>query len=281
MNKLFIFLFVMFCVETGYTQDRVAEYYKNVNKAELAICKSKYSTASKYYEKAFKTGVCFLRDLRHAFTIDYKYIGKESNVLEYAHKLAQRGVRISIINKVDSVKHPILYGQIKQIQDTTLLIYDTLILKELDTLQTIDQSYRKNGFAYQKENSHAADSLDLINYKVWLALYDMEDEAVKQTLGIFFFGVPTLLLRHNVPSHRFPEDLLWEQVKKGYLDARDYYPMQDLYIFTIGDAKKRSSITDLPVVVWLRTKLYFCFIAKKMILNRESEYIVLKHLKII
>ena len=262
MNKFFIFLFIVFCVKTGYAQDKVAEYYKNVNQAELAICKSKYATASKHYERAFKTGVCFKRDLKNALTLDYKYTEKEVNVLEYTHKLAQRGVRTSVINKVDSVKHPALYGQVKQIQDTTPPIFDSLLLKQLDTLLTVDQSYRVNGFAYQKENRHITDSLDLINYEAWLALYDTEDEAIKQTMGIFFLGTPDLLLRHNIPFHRFPEDLLWGQVKEGYLDVRDYGIVQSIYLGSISDAEREQYRVPMSGGM-VANKTIFLFYSKK------------------
>ena len=243
MNRFLLFFILLFSIIFSFGQKSVKKYYEYVNKAELAICKSKFQAASNYYEKAFQTGICFQKDLRNAFTVDYKFTGKEYNALFYTYKLAQRGFSAPLI---DSVKYTKLYTQIKHIQDTTHLIFDRNILKELDTLTIIDQSYRKTGFAYKAENRHVTDSLDLINYNVWLSFYTIEDDAVKQTLGIYFFGTPILLLRHNIPFQRFPEKLLWEQVQNGYLDVRDYLEIYDVYIGTIGSTEQQEIYAKIP-----------------------------------
>jgi hypothetical protein len=259
-NILFLLLLFALCVNV-YGQNKISIYYKNVNKAELAICKSKYHLASKYYEKAFQTGFCFPKDLRNAFTLDYKFTGKESNALIYTYRLAQRGFSAPLI---DSVKYSKLYTQIKQIQDTTQLIYNRSILKQLDSLTIIDQSYRKNGFAYKKENRHETDSLDLINYNIWLGFYKINDESVKQTLGIYFFGTPILLLRHNIPFQRFPEKLLWNQVQNGYLDVRDYFEIYDVYIGTIGNTEQQEMYAKIPFCGGvLANKTFFGLYLKK------------------
>jgi hypothetical protein len=243
MNRFFLIFALLFCILFSQGQKDIRNYYKYVNKAELAICKSKYLTASKYYEKAFQTGICFQKDLRNAFTVDYKFTGKESNALIYTHKLAQRGFFAPLIDSVKDVK---LYAQIKQIQDTTQIIYDRSLLKQLDTLTIIDQSYRKNGFAYKIENRHVTDSLDLINYNIWLGFYNINDERVKQTLSIYFFNTPILLLRHNIPFQRFPEEILWEQVQNGYLDVRDYLEIYGVYIGTIGNTEQQETYAKIP-----------------------------------
>ena len=91
-NEKFVFIFLasILLANTGYSQDKTAQYYKTVNKAELSICKAKYQSASKYYQKAFETEISFQKDLWNAFKLDYRYVGKEDNALEYAHKLVQR-----------------------------------------------------------------------------------------------------------------------------------------------------------------------------------------------
>ena len=244
MKKNIVLLIVLFllCVNVS-GQDRVTLYYKYINKAELAICDFKYEKASNYYEKAFKTGLCFKNDLRNAFIVDYKYTEKEDNILAYTYRLAQRGFSTPAI---DTVKYSKLYAQIKQVQDTTQIIYDPAILKQLDTLLMVDQSYRKNGFAYKKENRHVTDSLDLINYNKWLSFYEIEDEAVKQTLGIYFDRTPVPLLRHNIVFGRFPANILWSQVQNGYLDVRDYMKIYDIYIGTAGTPQQRAMYAKIP-----------------------------------
>lgn len=243
MNRFSLICTLLFCIILSQGQNNVRSYYKYVNKAELAICKSKYLVASKYYEKAFQTGICFYKDLKNAFTVDYKYTEKVSNALIYTHKLAQRGFYAPLI---DSVKYSKLYAQIKQIQDTTQIIYDRSLLKQLDTLTIIDQSYRKNGFAYKVENRHITDSLDLINYNAWLSFYNIADESVRQTLGIYFFSTPVLLLRHNIPFQRFPEELLWKQVQNGYIDVRDYLEIYGVYIGTFGTIQQQEIHAKIP-----------------------------------
>ncbi|HHT51737.1 MAG: hypothetical protein PHR19_04400 [Bacteroidales bacterium] len=243
MKRLFFSTTLLICIIFAFGQNDVKKYYKYINKAELAICDFKYEKASNYYEKAFKTGLCFKNDLRNAFTVDYKYTEKEDNVLAYTHKLAQRGFSTPAI---DTVKYSELYAQIKQVQDTTQIIYDPGILKQLDTLLIVDQSYRKNGFAYKKENRHVTDSLDLINYNKWLSFYEIEDEAVKQTLGIYFYRTPDPLLRHNIVFGRFPENILWDQVQNGYLDVRDYMEIYDIYIGTAGTPQQRAIYAKIP-----------------------------------
>lgn len=243
MNRIFLTIALLFCIIFSQGQKNVNKYYEYVNKAELAICKSKYHTASKYYEKAFQTGISFQKDLRNAFTVDYKYTGNEFNALIYTYRLAQRGFSAPLI---DSIKYSKLYAQIKQIQDTTQPIFDGSVLKKLDTLTIIDQSYRKTGFAYKAENRHVTDSLDLLNYNKWLSFYTIENEAVKQTLGIYFFNTPELLLRHNIAFHRFPQAILWEQVQNGYLDVRDYLEIYGVFIGTAGSAQQQEKYAKIP-----------------------------------
>ena len=69
MSKNLILLIIFFIIFNGFTlysEQFIANYYSNVNKAELLIIQAKYKEAVKHYKKAEKYRNLFAKDAFNA-----------------------------------------------------------------------------------------------------------------------------------------------------------------------------------------------------------------------
>jgi hypothetical protein len=243
MNRFFLIFALLFSISFSQGQKNVKKYYEYVNKAELAICKSKYQAASKYYEKAFKYHKPFRRDLALSFKINYKYIENYELAIQNFIILAQTGIDdlTEIID--DTIKYQVMWKYIKNIVDTTKLTLNMDLVSSINTMRHDDQSVRLASYDNDTLRSQAIYRTDSVNYKKILEIYEKYssiNEYTAKTVTPLYF-----ILLHNSRYGYDPKEIWFEEVKKGNIDARTYMELEDQCKTAIID--KMEGINNDPI----------------------------------
>lgn len=227
----------------SYGQDSLFQYYKYVNKAELAICKGHYEKASKLYNKAFSHRQPFARDLSYSFIINYKYVNNVDFAIRDFHWLAKRGIGDLSGYIEDTLKYAVIWNHMKNIVDTTELTINTDLVNRLEKMREDDQSVRARSYDNDDmwfKNVSRTDSINLLKVKELYKDFSPINEYTAKTIAPL-----NLILLHAGWLGFDPEEIWLEEVKKGNIDARTYMQLRDVCKTEIID--KQKGINSNPI----------------------------------
>jgi len=224
MNRysiLFIGFLLISCYAFGQ-KNNVYNYYKYINKAELARGLSKDKRASKYYEKAFEFNRPFSSDiLQYLWLYANRHYGNESKALQYAVYSAQRQMLSTKYFKKDSA----FCQNISLIKDTTQSTIIPSLRDTLDSMRRIDMQVRLVD-TISFERLKLTDSL---NMQKIVKLFEAYGYINEDNAGDRAFNIITLIFVHcsKTQTEEPPFYILENAVRNGTFDARVYICLYD------------------------------------------------------
>jgi len=178
MKRILLFIACFLLIQHGgFARKGPLDYYKTINRAELAICSKDLPAASKYYRRAFKINPekPFSRDLLNAFycAMDVK---QYNDAGQYLKRLLSRGVesgalKFFILKKfsgtdLDSVSHWLAVFP----NDTIKADYLSKLIRHM---HNTDQETRRY-FSKKNDGKYMVDSV-----------YDMDERNGRRLFSIF------------------------------------------------------------------------------------------------
>ncbi len=228
-NFLFI-LGIVILTAKGYGQlpEPLAYYYHFINKAELDIIDSNYSSACKNYEEAFSYNKSpFARDLYNEALCSFLLEDYDKVYANFSY-LIDYGYQLSWLKEKDELK-PFF----KCKQGKKLLKYKSKQLHNVYLRQVYDSLFFADQFFRKKKGSYATygdtiSKIDDSNMDVILSLYKQHGFPSQKLVGVyqgFNYKSIYIMIIHNqvgmrdVQYYDFTKILL-QSLKSGKLDAR-------------------------------------------------------------
>lgn len=222
MKKPSLILFILLGYFVTFSQNNTGKYYHLVNKAEEEICNDNYAKAFSYYNAAFKkVKVPFFTDLRNAFICGYYTHKPEKKLTDYAIQIHSKTGEFDDL--IDSVDRDERYYRIEKAAIAGNTTVDHTLAASIDSLMAEDQKVRKKCPVYQSSCINEIRIVDSSNYFALLNLFDRYGEITEENAGrkaIFSIGIMICHSSMWCRSQLMPS--LYEQVKKGTYDAREY-----------------------------------------------------------
>jgi hypothetical protein len=241
---LIILSLFLFLHAHSISQNNIKLYYKNINKAELAICDEKYDDAVKCYDKAFKNHFPFINDLVLAYKINM-FSNHYMIAEKYAILLSQLEIEPLNLFPIDTFQNYLFYEHLKIIQDTTKSILNQYIKSRFDSLvakdQFLDQPSGRGGT--WELNQSLVKKNDSINLKTLILLFESYPNLNEIIIGKTYHSTTSLILTHNKSNIYHIKDILHKAVLNGNFDARIFGSIMDEYQQTVDE--KNNNITTM------------------------------------
>ncbi|MEZ5017653.1 MAG: hypothetical protein R2800_11415 [Flavipsychrobacter sp.] len=228
-------LFVLICLliaPLAKAQNAFYDYYKNINRAELAICDSNFIKANEYYTFAFKANSdkAFYRDLQNAL-----YVALDTRAYDLAREYFQKLKHFKLFAKtLDQLSNHYPADVIAQLEvykreykNTAKTKWATdSIVSKLWEMRNLDQHVRMH-FSKKNNGAYMVDSVyevDIRNAQDLLAIfnqYGLPDEDVAYETGYEIIIVHNCYPRYkNMRGHIF-DTLLYKSIFTFDYDARN------------------------------------------------------------
>ena len=226
MRKCYFITILFALVAIKSSAQYAVEYNYWINQADLAICDENYQLASQNYVKAFETANPFTSDLFAYFWIYRKFgIGKNDDLIFWAHKLAQRE-ELSLDRYQDDT---LLYPIFKNILDTTVSTIDHNLTDRLKQIVDRDQEVRlRDDYASAEERALTVRQTDSINLLDIKKLYNTYPIINNDNAGFFEQDIWLILLHCSQNGIKgIPWKLFEEQVALNCFSVTDFMTMYD------------------------------------------------------
>lgn len=245
MNRysiLFIGFLLISCYAFGQ-KNNVYNYYKYINKAELAICDSNYQKASDCYHSVFAIKRANIRDAYFAFKLNHLYHYNLGRACEAFHFLVQAGDKAydeygPFID--DTTAYPELWNCMKIISDTTKSLVDRNLYNALVEIRKADQqvrtAYYESGEIAYATIAHT-DSLNFQKVQQIFKQYKAIDEYISGS-AVMLSAVFVHFARLGFTT---PDVYYEEMVKNGKLSAASYMQNYDYCYHTIYKADENTT----------------------------------------
>jgi hypothetical protein len=257
MKGILVIVSMCLCNFLFSQSKQVANYFKYINQAELAIVNSDYKNGLKYYEKAFKNhDEPFNYDYQNALLCSCQ-LGKKQSAKAYFIVLKQRKVDLENIEKkcIQNMGEA-YWNELKQLNISITI--DTVYRQKIEDILSKDQSIRH--YSLQKNpNNHYAHNGDTIRLVDSLNLLELErlinekgfptEEVVGSYFGLY------LSIKHNQQWKRNNLDsILYEQVLTGGFSPYAYAFLHDYWI---NNFDKGKLTYQMETAYLINGKMYF------------------------
>ena len=234
-RSILALLTILFFSFSSYSQKNVRAYNKNINKAELAICKAQYTKADKFYDKAFENKKPFWIDLYRATLLNHHCLNNTQKAINYSIILAELGnfSYTWFIEEKDTLENITLYHVYKTIKDTTTIIFDKNLKNVIDSIRQSDQEIRNERLFSDDDDDDIWEQkikyVDSINFCKLKSLYkkygtineyNMGMEAMRNIWSFFLHFYKVLDVN--------PESFLLKEFLSGNFDVREYANLMDI-----------------------------------------------------
>lgn len=266
---------ISFLVGLGLWQEKPTEntitaiYYHQVNKAEQAITKGKYSAARQHYINAFETNILHFNDLKNAIRVELDIADPDSTFLSTLLVGLAKGCdstffkkNVSMLNVDRTAKE--LNINLDSIYNRWGTKYDFHIYEKLKNLLLSDQKVRQEcqkitqNFYKHPQCRKRIQKLDSLNYQKLEELFNENQDLTEINCGYEFYSAISLVLLHNGQWKRIGlHQRLEELVHKGQYPNKTYARLHDRLI----EAEKNGRIEICnsfgeDIVVEINNKLF-------------------------
>jgi hypothetical protein len=195
MKLLLSIVFGFSLIAIANAQD-VANYYRLVDSAELAIVENNFSESVKFYYKAEKIRPMFGRDLHNA-AIAASKVNDLNNVIFFTKKMAEKGYDLSNFKNSKSGLQKFYNEIVRACQSVRLL--PSINKKYCDTLQKmikLDQEFLKPP-EFRKANKDTIDKIFIGNAMKLVQLIYLYGFPSEERIGIDTIADPAVLMIHQ------------------------------------------------------------------------------------
>ncbi|MEI6764659.1 MAG: hypothetical protein WCM76_03395 [Bacteroidota bacterium] len=228
MKPIIVFILLLGWLQTSYCQSNAKNYYTNINKAELAICRGRLKAASKFYRKAFQCNESpYTIDLLNALRCEFYGEASPERLIQYTVLLSEMGSRIN--NCIDSADYNSTYKSLLSIQDTVKPKYNQTLAHKLDSLLNQDQIPRRAGcWTYQDSCVKKVIYSDSSNMQAICNLFKLYGTINEQSASVHGIFDLNIIIHHNLQWRIYPmQEILKKEVLAGNFDARSFANIED------------------------------------------------------